>query len=328
VLNGLGIIEPGYAIAPSWLNSGIQPGQAGSSQLGGTLTTLSAAIDSSVTSVGVAKATTIPFATTYIVQVDNEQMLVTAVDTTSNTLTVTRGYNGTTAASHGAGANVVQSYGARADYVNVTLEYDHGIDAATGCAILFLYYLHIQLGFSINAICNAAPGVSQAGSCLRGVYQNLTGDDSDPFPFFKNLLDNAFPENEVTNVPGPNPDNPWPLCSQDFAVIMEPANVQEFFAAVMAPADQEWWWYVGQTADQVGQLLTQNNARLTDISAYVDVDNTVKYAVIMGPVGSAWWWYADLNSDAVAQTLAANNARLTVLTPYLAPGAPEPVKPR
>src|SRR5271168_1116392 len=26
-----------------------------------------------------------------------------------------------------------------------------------------------------------------------------------------------------------------------------------------------WWWYYGQTAEQVGQLLQQNNARLVDI---------------------------------------------------------------
>ena len=54
-------------------------------------------------------------------------------------------------------------------------------------------------------------------------------------------------------------------------------------AVIMAPADQEWWWYWGYTGEQVGQLLAQNKARLTDISPYIDVDGTLKFAVIMAP---------------------------------------------
>ena len=64
------------------------------------------------------------------------------------------------------------------------------------------------------------------------------------------------------------------------------------FAVIMAPANQEWWWYWGQTGEQVGQLLTQNKAMLTDISPYIDVDNTLKFAVIMAPANQEWWWYS------------------------------------
>ena len=162
------------------------------------------------TSFLVGAATTQPFASTFVIQIDAEEMLVTGVNTTTNTFTVTRGYNGTVAADHLAAATVHLNYGSRADYVNLTREYDHGIDAATGCGMLFLYYLSVQLGFSVPQIIAAAPGISQAQSCLRGVYQNLTGDESDPFPFFKTLLDDQFPPNEASTVPGPNPDNPWP----------------------------------------------------------------------------------------------------------------------
>ncbi len=217
VEKGLGVAEPGYAISPSWLNSSLPSTTAGSSQLGGILTTLSAAIDNAVTSIPVVSTTTIPYATSYIIQIDNEQMLVNSVDSSAKTLSVTRGYNGTTRVPHATKANVVQNYGSRADYVNVILEYDHGIDAATGCAMLFLYYLQVQLGFSINSIVTNPPGASNAGSCLRVVYRNLTGDDGDPFPFFKQLLDNAFPPDQAATIPGPNPDNPWPLGSLSFA---------------------------------------------------------------------------------------------------------------
>lgn len=91
----------------------------------------------------------------------------------------------------------------RADYVNNVDVADHGIDAKTGCAILFIYYLHTQLGFSINEI------VGAAAPELSGVYRNLTSHPGDPFPLFKLLLDRAYPG--TTSIPGNNPDNPWPL---------------------------------------------------------------------------------------------------------------------
>ena len=91
----------------------------------------------------------------------------------------------------------------RADYVNNIDVLDHGIDAKTGCSILFIYYLHTQLGYSIKSI--VAAGASE----LSGVYKNLTGDPGDPFQPFKGLLDTYFPG--TTTIPGGNPDNPFPL---------------------------------------------------------------------------------------------------------------------
>ena len=41
-----------------------------------------------------------------VIQIDQEQMLVTSVDVTANTLTVQRGYNGTMANSHAGNAGV------------------------------------------------------------------------------------------------------------------------------------------------------------------------------------------------------------------------------
>lgn len=92
---------------------------------------------------------------------------------------------------------------ARNDYVNHIDTTDHGIDDKTGCAILFIYYLFTQLGFSINQI------VEAAAPQLSGVYQNLTGDAGDPFPFFKTLLETGFPG--TSTITGGNLDNPFPL---------------------------------------------------------------------------------------------------------------------
>ncbi len=74
---------------------------------GGALTTLSSAISSSATTIPVGLASAIASTPgSYVIEIDGEQMLVTNVNLTTNTLTVVRGYNGTTAASHNAGAGV------------------------------------------------------------------------------------------------------------------------------------------------------------------------------------------------------------------------------
>jgi hypothetical protein len=113
---------------------------------------------------------------------------------------------------------IVFNFGSRKDYVNSLLPFP-GNGAGTGCSILFLYYLRDQLGYSIEEIIAAAPGFTDDGALkdiapLRGVYRNLTLDDNDPFPAFKQLLDNAFPPDQVSKIPGTTSgdlDNPFPL---------------------------------------------------------------------------------------------------------------------
>lgn len=114
----------------------------------------------------------------------------------------------------------ITDFGSRFDYVNSTLPYP-GNGPGTGCSILFIYYLYHQLGFTIAQIIGAAPGYDnnnklKATAPLSGVYQNLTGDNSDPFPFFKQLLDTAYPPDQVSSIPGANPDDPWPLASLQY----------------------------------------------------------------------------------------------------------------
>ena len=103
-------------------------------------------------------------------------------------------------------------YGARADFVNNILEYDHSNSPASGCSVLFLWYLFTQLGYTVPQI------VQAAASTMGGVYKNLTGDAVDPFPFFKLLLDQAYPPDTASTVPAPNRDNPFPLALVAFWV--------------------------------------------------------------------------------------------------------------
>jgi hypothetical protein len=112
-------------------------------------------------------------------------------------------------------------YGSRVDYVGSVKPWA-GNGPATGCCMAFLYYLFHQLQFtSIPGIISAAPGVDSSnnvngGSCLKGVYKNLTGDDSDPFPYFAWLLSVAYPPDQFASIVGTNSDDPWPLGSLSF----------------------------------------------------------------------------------------------------------------
>ena len=83
------------------------------------------------------------------------------------------------------------------------------LDTMNGC-VLFLYYLHSQLGFSIESIINAG------AQNIRGVYTKLTDDFSDPFPFLKKLMNALYPTSggSSLSITGANPDNPFPIVMQ------------------------------------------------------------------------------------------------------------------
>jgi hypothetical protein len=65
---------------------------------------------------------------------------------------------------------------------------DTAPDAEIACCELFLFYLHDQLGFGIEAIINAG------AHTLTGVYQNLTGDSAaNAFTKFSSLVNSHYP---------------------------------------------------------------------------------------------------------------------------------------
>lgn len=70
-----------------------------------------------------------------------------------------------------------------------------------GCALMFIYYLYAQLGYSINDI------ISKGGTLLADTYQTLTGK-SDGWTAFTNLLDSYLPADKISTLPT---DNPFPL---------------------------------------------------------------------------------------------------------------------
>lgn len=107
----------------------------------------------------------------------------------------------------------------RTDFVNAVSASDNGLDPTTGCAIVFIYYLFTQLGCGINSM------IANGAKELSGVYKALTGDSSDPFPFFKNLVDIGFPG--TATITGPNLDNPWPIAPVSFVGVKSTFGADE-----------------------------------------------------------------------------------------------------
>jgi hypothetical protein len=88
----------------------------------------------------------------------------------------------------------------RSNWVGRTLPTDQNI-IANGCSVLFLNYLHSQLGFGWDKICQAA------APTLAGTYRQLTGKSA-PFLGFAALLAKAFPSGTPTDLAK---DNPFPI---------------------------------------------------------------------------------------------------------------------
>ncbi|HET6240193.1 MAG TPA: InlB B-repeat-containing protein [Acetobacteraceae bacterium] len=129
---------------------------------------------------------------------------------------------------NGTGSNIVTNQGtpspnaARSDFVNTTYTgstvsgiavHGDGDPVSFGCALGFIYYLTVQLGFTINQV------ISTYSGTLASCYHSLTGDTSDPFPIFANLIASAYPAGtSVTSLPGANPQNPFPIAEVQFYI--------------------------------------------------------------------------------------------------------------
>src|SRR5207237_2798166 len=113
--NQVGVADPKLDVlanngGPTFTHKLLAASPALEKGINSALTTLSApGIDAVTTTVNVTSAANIPVGVT--LRVDTEQMLVTGK--TANALTVTRGANGTTAASHLTGANVFPAFDQR-----------------------------------------------------------------------------------------------------------------------------------------------------------------------------------------------------------------------
>lgn len=110
---------------------------------------------------------------------------------------------------------------ARSDWVTTTFTgvttsagdqiHGDGDTVSFGCALCFLYYLTVQLGFSINDV------ISKYSSSLASCYHALAGDSSNPFPNFLALVSSVYPSGTTAVVPSATPDNLFPIAEVQFA---------------------------------------------------------------------------------------------------------------
>lgn len=79
-----------------------------------------------------------------------------------------------------------------------------------------------------------------------------------------------------------------------------------------------WWWY-GQSSDQVKSHISNKKARIIDMEIYY-VNGQKKYAVVMVPNTGAnaksWWYYSKISAAKLKEKLTANKARLIDLDTY------------
>ena len=98
----------------------------------------------------------------------------------------------------------------RDDFVTSNKSTD-GDSVSFGCALLFLFYLNTQLQFTPAQI------IQNGTATLAGCYTNLTGDGSNPFGFFKSLLDATFPGTAtIPDGTAQRINDPYPLFSLRF----------------------------------------------------------------------------------------------------------------
>ena len=98
----------------------------------------------------------------------------------------------------------------RRNFVGRTLPTDQSM-IANGCSVLFLNYLHVQLGFGWDKICQAA------APTLAGTYKIVTGKTA-PFAEFAALLERKFPKGQRTNLAT---DNPFPVANAPVGAAQE-----------------------------------------------------------------------------------------------------------
>jgi hypothetical protein len=121
--------------------------------------------------------------------------------------------------------------GSRPDYITINPD-DPTFSVINGCTTLFMYYLHDQLGKTINQIVAAGKTTSRPAEphdpvptvlgyeipSLVGLYRNLMGRE-DAWASFITLVDKYYPRTKSYNLPG---DNLFPVA--DLAEIAAPVQ--------------------------------------------------------------------------------------------------------
>jgi len=202
----------------------------------------------------------------------------------------------------------------RSDFVNHIDTGDHQPDAKSGCATLFINYLRNQLRYEL-------PRIIAAGSTqLAGVYGNLTSRTDDPFPAFKALLDKYYPRTDASghpipsSIPGPNPDNPWPLDQVPFYGIarLMPGRYGSGEVLAYHPGTFKWWlstfareafqWTLVGDTTGFGQVGDGRPIWTGDFTG------SGRAQVLFYFPGDGNWWLGTVNGNTLSWALAGSSS--------------------
>ena len=145
-----------------------------------------------------------------------------------------------------------------------------------GCAILFIFYLKDQLRFLMPQI------VQNGGATLAETYQNLTGQNDNPFWAFKSLLSEHFPQ----GVQSPS-DNPFPLAAVSVAskVAAGMGASDNISSVVFIKSDNRifyTWWALGQGTSGFGEMDGNGRSNAAPAAALVGHKHNYLFAVVKG----------------------------------------------
>ena len=160
----------------------------------------------------------------------------------------------------------------------------HGDDDSYsyGCAMLFIYYLKSQLGFSMPQI------VQRAGATLADTYQALTNGQTKGFWEFKSLLAEHFPIGVQSPTDDPFPLSPFPVLTSTASGAGSSGNTT---AIVVTRTDERIfykWWDLGQGGQVYGELEGGGRTGAAPAAALVGPQHNYLFVVVKGLDGNIY----------------------------------------
>jgi hypothetical protein len=151
---------------------------------------------------------------------------------------------------------------------------------SNGCAMLFIYYLKSQLGFSMPQV------VQNGGATLADTYQALTNGQTNGFWGFKSLLAEHFP----IGVQSPT-DDPFPLSPIVVQTNTAPAEGSSGNTTAQAITRTDGrilytWWDLGQGGQGYGEPEGDGHSDAAPAVALTGSRHNYLFIVIQGPDGN------------------------------------------
>jgi hypothetical protein len=178
----------------------------------------------------------------------------------------------------------------------------HGDDDSYsyGCAMLFIYYLKSQLGFSMPQI------VQRAGATLADTYQALTQGQTKGFWEFRSLLAEHFPP----GVESPT-DDPFPLLPVRPSTNTAPAAGSSGIttALIVTGTDHRLlykWWDLGQGGQIYGELEGGGRTDAAPAAALVGPQHNYLFVAIKGLDGNVYLNQGELGKPFVGWQSSKN----------------------